>query len=59
MRNTHTKRSSTLAQLIYTAISSLDGYLEDRNGNFDWAMPDEKVHTFINNLERTAGTYLY
>ena len=48
-----------MAQLIYSAISSLDGYIEDRDGNFDWAMPDEEVHTFINNLERTAGTYLY
>ena len=48
-----------MAQLIYSAISSLDGYIEDRDGNFDWAMPDEEVHSFINNLERTAGTYLY
>ena len=48
-----------MAHLIYSAISSLDGYIEDRDGNFDWAMPDEEVHTFINNLERTAGTYLY
>jgi dihydrofolate reductase len=48
-----------MAHLIYSAISSLDGYIEDRDGNFDWAMPDEEVHRFINNLERTAGTYLY
>ncbi len=48
-----------MAQLIYSAISSLDGYIEDRDGSFDWAMPDEEVHRFINNLERTAGTYLY
>jgi len=48
-----------MAQLIYSAIASLDGYIEDRAGNFDWAMPDEEVHRFINNLERTAGTYLY
>jgi dihydrofolate reductase len=48
-----------MAHLIYSAISSLDGYIEDRHGNFDWAMPDEEVHRFINNLERTAGTYLY
>ena len=48
-----------MAQLIYSAISSLDGYIEDRDGNFDWAMPDEEVHRFINNLERNAGTYLY
>ncbi len=47
-----------MARLIYSAISSLDGYIEDRDGNFDWAMPDEEVHAFINNLERTVGTYL-
>ena len=48
-----------MAHLIYSAISSLDGYIEDADGNFDWAMPDEKVHRFINDLERTVGTYLY
>lgn len=48
-----------MAHLIYSAIASLDGYIEDADGNFDWAMPDEEVHTFINNLERTSGTYLY
>lgn len=48
-----------MAHLIYSAISSLDGYIEDTEGNFDWAAPDEEVHGFINNLERTAGTHLY
>ena len=48
-----------MAKLIYSAISSLDGYIEDADGNFDWAMPDEEVHRFINNLERAAGTYLH
>jgi dihydrofolate reductase len=48
-----------MARLIYSAISSLDGYIEDMNGNFDWAAPDEEVHRFINNLERSAGTHLY
>lgn len=48
-----------MTHLIYSAISSLDGYIEDADGNFDWAMPDEKVHRFINDLERTVGTYLY
>jgi dihydrofolate reductase len=47
-----------MAHLIYFALSSLDGYIEDKDGNFDWATPDEEVHTFINNLERAAGTYL-
>ena len=48
-----------MARLIYSAIASLDGYTEDKDGNFDWAAPDEQVHRFINNLERTAGTHLY
>jgi len=48
-----------MAQLIYSAISSLDGYTEDLDGKFDWAAPDEEVFRFINNLERTAGTHLY
>ena len=48
-----------MAHLIYTAISSLDGYTEDRDGKFDWTAPDEEVHRFINNLVRSAGTYLY
>lgn len=48
-----------MARLIYSAITSLDGYIEDSAGNFDWAAPDEEVHSFVNNLERPAGTYLY
>ena len=48
-----------MARLIYSAIMSLDGYVADEDGNFDWAMPDEEVHTFINDLERPVGTYLY
>jgi dihydrofolate reductase len=48
-----------MANLIYSAISSLDGYIEDEDGNFDWAEPDAEVHSVINDLERSAGTYLY
>src|SRR5258708_6253069 len=48
-----------MANLIYTAIGSLDGYFEDEQGKFDWAEPDEEVHAFVNNLERPVGTYLY
>lgn len=48
-----------MAQLIYTAITSLDGYVADKDGNFDWAAPDEEVHAFVNDVERTAGTHLY
>jgi dihydrofolate reductase len=49
----------TMAKLIYSAIMSLDGYVADEEGNFDWAEPDEEVHTFVNDLERNVGTYLY
>lgn len=48
-----------MARLIYSAITSLDGYIEDENGKFDWAEPDEEVHTFVNDLQRGVGTYLY
>ncbi|HKZ13548.1 MAG TPA: dihydrofolate reductase family protein [Solirubrobacterales bacterium] len=48
-----------MGKLIYAAIASLDGYVEDEAGKFDWAMPDEEVHAFVNDLERPIGTYLY
>jgi len=48
-----------MGRLIYSAITSLDGYVADTNGDFDWAAPDEAVHAFVNDLERTVGTYLY
>ena len=48
-----------VAKLIYTAISSLDGYVADAEGNFDWSAPDDEVHRFVNELERPIGTYLY
>jgi dihydrofolate reductase len=48
-----------MATLIYSALTSLDGYVADEEGNFDWAEPDEEVHTSVNNLERQVGTYLY
>jgi len=48
-----------MPKLIYQAIASLDGYVEDKEGNFDWAAPDGEVHAFVNDLERPIGTYLY
>jgi dihydrofolate reductase len=48
-----------VAKLIYSALTSLDGYVADEDGNFEWAAPDEEVHAFINDLERPVGTYLY
>ena len=48
-----------MAKLIYSAIASLDGYVADEDGTWDWAFPDEEVHAFVNDLERPIGTYLY
>jgi dihydrofolate reductase len=48
-----------LAKLIYSAIASLDGYVADEDGKFDWGEPDEEVHAFVNDLARPVGTYLY
>ncbi len=48
-----------MSRLIYAAIASLDGYIADAEGNFDWAAPDEEVHAFVNDLVRPVGTYLY
>ena len=48
-----------MSRLIYATIASLDGYVADAKGNFDWAAPDEEVHRFVNDLERPIGTYLY
>jgi dihydrofolate reductase len=48
-----------MAKLIYSAIASLDEYVEDDEGKFEWAAPDEDVHRFVNDLERPMGTYLY
>ena len=48
-----------MAKLIYSAIASLDGYVEDEDGKFDWGRPDDEVHAFVNDLERPVGTYLY
>jgi dihydrofolate reductase len=53
------RRRHALATLMYTVIASLDGYVEDTEGTFDWAAPDEEVHAFVNDLERPAGTHLY
>jgi dihydrofolate reductase len=48
-----------VAKLVYSAIASLDGYVADEDGVFDWAAPDAEVHAFVNDLERPVGTYLY
>ena len=48
-----------MARLIYSAIASLDGYINDEEGRFDWSAPDEEVHAFVNDRERPIGTYLY
>ena len=48
-----------MGKLIYSTIASLDGYVADASGTFDWAAPDDEVHAFVNDLERPVGTYLY
>ena len=48
-----------MGKLVYSVLMSLDGYIEDKSGRFDWAAPDEEVHAFVNDLERSIGTYLY
>ena len=48
-----------MAKLIYAVLMSLDGYVADEDGNFDWAEPDPEVHAFVNDLERPIGTNLY
>jgi dihydrofolate reductase len=48
-----------MVKLIYSAIASADGYVEDAAGRFDWAAPDEELHRFVNDLGRAVGTYLF
>ena len=48
-----------MARLLYMAITSLDGYVADEKGSYDWAMPDDEVFGFVNDFERPVGTYLY
>ena len=48
-----------MGRLVYLGIMSLDGYVVDADGRFDWSTPDEEVHAFVNDLERSVGTYLY
>jgi dihydrofolate reductase len=45
--------------LIYSMLMSVDGYVEDEHGRFDWAAPDEEVFSYINQLTSSVGTYLY
>ncbi len=48
-----------MGRLVYSVISSLDGYTVDDEGDFSWCAPDEEVHAFVNDLERGVGTYVY
>jgi dihydrofolate reductase len=59
LRFTAEHRRVSVAKLIYSVIMSLDGYVADRDGNFDWSEPDAEVHTFVNELMRPVGTHLY
>jgi hypothetical protein len=53
------RKMRRMGKLNYSALMSLDGYIEGPDGKFDWAAPDEEVHRFINDLERRMGTYLF
>jgi len=59
VQNAPKKEASHVGRLIYSAIASLDGYVADDDGNFDWAEPDDEVHAVVNELERPIGTYLF
>jgi dihydrofolate reductase len=48
-----------MSKLIYSSITSLDGYVADAEGKFEWGAPGEEVHQFVNDRERPIGTYLY
>jgi dihydrofolate reductase len=52
-------RETAMGNLIYLMLASLDGYVADKDGKFDWAEPDKEVHSFVNDLARPVGTYLY
>lgn len=47
-----------MARLRYSAIASLDGFVSDADGRFDWAAPDDEVHAHVNDRERAIGTFL-
>src|SRR3954471_3392031 len=59
MGHNTTMEGTGMGRLIYSAIASLDGYVNDEQGTFDWAAPDEELHAFVNDQERPVGTYLY
>jgi dihydrofolate reductase len=59
MSDTRATTEERMAKLIYSAIMSLDGYIEDADGKFDWAEPDAEVHGFVNDEMRGVGTHLY
>ena len=48
-----------MARLRYTALTSLDLYVNDADGGFSWAEPTEELHDVVNTLEREVGTHLY
>jgi dihydrofolate reductase len=58
-RSATERERAEMAKLIYSAIASLDEYVEDDEGQIDWAAPDDEVHGFVNDVERPIGTYLY
>jgi len=48
-----------MGKLIYSLTTSLDGYVADKDGNFEWAKPSEEVHAFVDDILRNVGTFLF
>lgn len=59
MKNTHYLKGCKMGKIIYTVLTSLDGFIEDDNGKFDWAMPSEEIHTYINNSEKKSSLFIF
>src|SRR5215207_5341507 len=51
-------RFGRVGKLLYSAITSLDGYVADEHGKWDWSVPDHEVHAVVNDLTRPFGTWL-
>jgi len=48
-----------MGRLIYSMLTTLDGYVADAHGDFDWGMPDPELHRYLEELTRPVHTYLY
>jgi dihydrofolate reductase len=58
MFNRYEESEESMVDLVYAISASLDGYISDQNGDFDWTEPSEEAHAFFNDLQRSVGTFL-